>query len=51
MSEKRTYRKYTKEFKEEAARLVLDRGLSRAAVARDLGRSRFLDMTTRARGK
>lgn len=37
MNEKRVYRKYSKEFKQETVSLVLERGLSRAAVARDLG--------------
>ena len=37
MSTKKTRKKYTPEFKAEAAKLVLEQGLSRAQAARDLG--------------
>lgn len=35
--EKRKVRKYTKEFKAEAVRLVLEEGMKRSQVAKDLG--------------
>lgn len=37
MSTKKTRKQYTPEFKAEAAKLVLEQGLSRAQAARDLG--------------
>jgi transposase len=37
MSEKRTYRKFTKEFKLEAVKMVLDHGHTQTAIARNLG--------------
>ena len=37
MSMKKTRKQYTPEFKAEAAKLVLEQGLSRAQAARDLG--------------
>ena len=36
-NEKRKFKHYSKEFKAEAVRLVLDEGLKQAQVARDLG--------------
>lgn len=37
MSEKRSYRKFTKEFKLEAVKMVLDHGHKQTEVARNLG--------------